>query len=540
MARTLSSQFLGAQHAVDIIPHTAILAFGKEYYFGMGIQSCSPHEFRISRGIHPIEIQLLGHTTQTREQFELWCHEQSRNGKFNALAYDFFHKNCNNFSEEAAKSGLGLSAGVPSYILELPSKFLSSPMGRMVRPWLEQMQIMNNNTGTSSTTNTTTSFGSTNSSSPYSTAAAAAQEVATPTNPWANIQSHTSSTVSNVGVGIKTDTWTKPPTPLLDKQTALLSSDAKIVTICVDRLKSALHDEENDESGCQLLLKLSDNSFAWTHRELHLVLVSLCNIIRQEGSQYTSYALMLLRLGMLKHESNGMQCYDDYKSLMLVLSQTIQLMAKLVHDENDTSAANRAMAWCVLSNAIGSSAPHNWHVAAFTLGDSEEDDFGGSGDHDRSACGFSFNQILDRALNDCDSSKDSSSNTSQSSLRQSAVAFLYNSSRYLTIDGDVGTSKFEGGDDVDEAIELSESMVSILLGCVEHLQTENDATTMLRLYMTVGQMLISRSYGKTATNLLCDLGMMNEEDIRRGKERGGTVVEGLANEVAALLRGNSL
>ena len=110
----------------------------------------------------------------------------------------------------------------------------------------------------------------------------------------------------------------------------------------------------------------------------------------------------------------------------------------------------------------------------------------------------------------------------------------------MTIDGDVGTSKFEGGDDVDEAIELSESMVSILLGCVEHLQTENDATTMLRLYMTVGQMLISRSYGKTATNLLCDLGMMNEEDIRRGKERGGTVVEGLANEVAALLRGNSL
>ena len=60
MARTLSSQFLGAQHAVDIIPHTALVVFGKEYYFGMGIQSCSPHEFRNSRGIHPIEIQLLG------------------------------------------------------------------------------------------------------------------------------------------------------------------------------------------------------------------------------------------------------------------------------------------------------------------------------------------------------------------------------------------------------------------------------------------------------------------------------------------------
>ena len=50
MARNLSAQFLGEQHAVEIIPHTAIIAFGKEYYFGQGIEWCSPLEFRASRG----------------------------------------------------------------------------------------------------------------------------------------------------------------------------------------------------------------------------------------------------------------------------------------------------------------------------------------------------------------------------------------------------------------------------------------------------------------------------------------------------------
>lgn len=50
MARSLSAQLLGPQHAVEIIPHTALLAFGKEYFFGQGITWCAPHEFRMTRG----------------------------------------------------------------------------------------------------------------------------------------------------------------------------------------------------------------------------------------------------------------------------------------------------------------------------------------------------------------------------------------------------------------------------------------------------------------------------------------------------------
>ena len=54
MARQLSAQFLGPQYAIDIIPHTALVVFGREYYFGGGIQHEDPTVFRRSMGIHPV------------------------------------------------------------------------------------------------------------------------------------------------------------------------------------------------------------------------------------------------------------------------------------------------------------------------------------------------------------------------------------------------------------------------------------------------------------------------------------------------------
>ena len=433
--------------------------------------------------------------------------------------------------------------GVPSYILDLLSKFLNSPMGRMVRPWLEQMQIMNNSAGVTTTFESMTSSSS-DSSYPSTSSL---KEVASSTNPWANIQANTpllssDKTSINIGINVKTDTCAKSLTPLLDKQKALLSSDSKIVNICVDQLKTTLHEEDKEEEEtCQLLLKLSDITYTWTYKELKVVHSFLCNIIRHEGSQCMSYALMLLRLVMLKCPMARMQAYDgskdDNTTMKLdILSETNQLMAKLVHDEEGMSAANRAMAWCVLSNAIGSSTPSKLHAAAFAFGDVERnDDIGDSRRCDDKICEYSFNQVLDRALNDCNSLKE---HPSSSSVRQSAAAFLYNSSQYLTFNCVMGPNNVDGDKNENGGLELSESMVSILLGCIEHLQTESNAITSQRLYMTVGQILISRSYGKMASNLIHDLGLMDEEEIQRGKEIGDKVVEGLADEMASILRRN--
>ena len=77
--------------------------------------------------VHPIEIQSLGHTTCTEQEFEAWCRAQSTRGGFSPTDYDLLTRNCNNFSEVAAKQGLRLQRGVPQWILELPQKFMSSP-----------------------------------------------------------------------------------------------------------------------------------------------------------------------------------------------------------------------------------------------------------------------------------------------------------------------------------------------------------------------------------------------------------------------------
>ena len=486
MAKNLSASFLGPQHAVDIIPHTAILAFGKEYFFGQGIEWCNPHEFRATRGIQPIEIQPLGHTTFTQQQFEDWCRAQAANGNFGTLSYDLFHKNCNNFSEEAARQGLRLQSGVPQYILELPQKVLASPMGMMMRPMLEQMQITNNApTNTSNGASMGGTFGSTQSPAPAATPVPAA-------NPWASIPAATSTTAPHPPASKETN---KPVgTPLLDKQTALLSTDTGVVKTCVNRLKP-------DEDIACLLSKLGDAKASWSQEDID-ALTTYLRLVIESDTTNASFALMLLRLLVLKQplDADTSACKEDR-------SQSTQLVAKLLIEEKLSSMAACSMAWCVLSNAIGSTQPPDWNVSV-------END------------GYNFNQVVDRALSDSDPSKDGASSPSHVSLRQSAAAFLYNSSRYLTNNNGESVS---GGATADP----SEGMMSILLGCLEHLSEETDVTVMQRLYMAVGQLLKSSQFGETAVSLVKDLELV-DYSIASGK--GCKEVEGLAREVAGLLK----
>ena len=51
MARSLSSQFLGPNHSIDIIPHSGVLVFNREYFFGGGIQVELQMELRASYGM---------------------------------------------------------------------------------------------------------------------------------------------------------------------------------------------------------------------------------------------------------------------------------------------------------------------------------------------------------------------------------------------------------------------------------------------------------------------------------------------------------
>ena len=423
---------------MEIIPHTAIIAWGKEYFFGQGIElNCTPHEFRASRGIQPIEIQTLGHTTCTQHEFENWCRSM-HTGEFSPTSYDLITRNCNNFSDAAAKS-LRLPKAVPQWILDLPQKFMSSPLGMMMRPMLEQMQM---------TTVAPTNIGNNGSmrgivpqQQPAPTPTAAA-------NPWANIPSTTTATPT-------TQPTKSKGTPLLDKQTALLSTDVGVVKICIDKLKP-------DEEQTKLLSKLADTNAQWTGTEICSVHKYLQSVIT--NNQLTSYALMLLRLVVLKGGDAA--------------TESTKLVASLIIDGKLKSSAI-PMAWCALSNVMGSNNPPKLDLAP----------------------------IIDQALSDCDCSKDKA-------LRQSSAAFLYNVSFCLT--------KEASGDG-----ELSESDMSILLGALENLQEETDVETAKRLYMATGQILKSNA---SAVSLVNELGLM-DGDVARGKMKE---VENLASEVASL------
>lgn len=495
MARSLSGQFLGQEHAVDMIPHTAILVHGKEWFYGQGIEWCSPHEFRASRGIHPIEIQPLGHTTCTEQQFEDWCRAQAVNGNFGNQSYDFFHNNCNNFSEQAARHGLRLQQSVPSWILELPQKFLSSPMGMIVRPMLEQMQMSN----VAPTNVSAGGGGSFGKSQPTFASSHATPTAAAAANPWANIPAATAvpttqpssppqSTSVDASISSKA-TNTSLATPLLDKQTALLSTDTGVVKICIDRLKPGK--ERSD-----ILSKLSDTKASWTQAEIDSSHQYLREVIENDNKN-TSFALMLLRLLVLGQPLVADTTKNNEQT------QSTQMVANLILEGKVTSLATRSMAWCVLSNAMGSTQLPGWVAST------------GTNSHD-------FIQAIERALGDCDPSTDGASSATHISLRQSVAAFLYNSSREMTINNDAN----------DSSTELSEGMMSILLGCLEHLNEETDVTTMQRLYMAVGQLLKSPKFGETAASLVKDLGLI-DDDIGNGKVKE---IESLAKEVASLLR----
>jgi hypothetical protein len=130
LARQLSVQFLGK--ALDGIWHTAVGVYGKEYYFGGGLQN---NPIGQSSYGNPVQVMLLGHTQIPQDIFEEYLQEIQP--RYTQETYSLMRHNCNNFSEEVSQFLLG--TGIPEYILRLPEEVLSSPMGVMLMPMIENL-----------------------------------------------------------------------------------------------------------------------------------------------------------------------------------------------------------------------------------------------------------------------------------------------------------------------------------------------------------------------------------------------------------------
>ncbi|KAL6953546.1 hypothetical protein U1Q18_033846 [Sarracenia purpurea var. burkii] len=131
LARQLSTTFLGT--AIEGIWHTGVVVYGNEYYFGGGIQhfpaGTTPY------GI-PIRVVDLGVTHVPKDLFEIYLQEIGP--RYSAETYSLLTHNCNNFSDEVAQFLVG--ATIPDYILNLPNEVMSSPMGALMLPMIQQLE----------------------------------------------------------------------------------------------------------------------------------------------------------------------------------------------------------------------------------------------------------------------------------------------------------------------------------------------------------------------------------------------------------------
>jgi hypothetical protein len=334
MARSLSGQFLGPDHALDIIPHTGIVVYGKEYFYGGGIQSVNPTSFRQNMGIFPIDIQVLGRTTVTQQEFEQWCHNCMQTKRWSMEAYDLMQRNCNNFSQEAAIEGLRLTNGVPEWILEVPRRFLASPMGQMVRPMLEQMQMTGGGGG---------------SAVPFADAAppVTAPSMDTNVNPWANIPTTSSASAAAASTQSRGSVKAELQTPLLDSfQRPLLSNDTKTASLCANKLIANTESESSKIALQEIGEKLSGGGKPCEELVEAASMAILAQL--QENSNIT-FALMLLRLVVL-HPPQKLVDTSSYNQCL----EWVQ--TQLSHNVALQTPAARSMAWCTLSNAYGTAA----------------------------------------------------------------------------------------------------------------------------------------------------------------------------------------
>ncbi|KAK4775061.1 hypothetical protein SAY86_009996 [Trapa natans] len=131
LARQLSMTFLGK--AIEGIWHTGVVVYGNEYFFGGGIQQAPVGATPYGT---PLRVVELGVTHVPQDVFEMYLEEISP--RYTAETYSLLTHNCNNFSNEVAQFLVGVS--IPDYILQLPNEVMSSPMGALILPMIQNLE----------------------------------------------------------------------------------------------------------------------------------------------------------------------------------------------------------------------------------------------------------------------------------------------------------------------------------------------------------------------------------------------------------------
>lgn len=135
----MMSQMLLGRH-IEGIWHTAIVVFGKEFFYGsQGIQSCEPGGTVLRQ---PNKVEIIGETFIPFQVFKEYIRGLAESS-FRGVNYNLLQHNCNTFSEVVCQ--FLCSCSIPKYILDLPQEILSTPFGQTLAPLISQ--ISGNQTG---------------------------------------------------------------------------------------------------------------------------------------------------------------------------------------------------------------------------------------------------------------------------------------------------------------------------------------------------------------------------------------------------------
>ncbi|KAF8558342.1 DUF862-domain-containing protein [Imleria badia] len=130
MARQLSLQLTGRQ--IDGVWHTSVVVFGKEIFYGQGINITQPGK---SHHGSPLRIVDIGETDIDEDTFDEYL--TAMRDHYTADKYHLLDFNCNSFTNDCL--GFLTGGSIPPYIKSLPSDFLSTPFGAALRPTIDAM-----------------------------------------------------------------------------------------------------------------------------------------------------------------------------------------------------------------------------------------------------------------------------------------------------------------------------------------------------------------------------------------------------------------
>ncbi|KAF8968944.1 PPPDE putative peptidase domain-containing protein [Flammula alnicola] len=125
MARQLSRQLTGRQ--IDGIWHTSVVVFGREIFYGQGINTTAPGRSHAN----------IGETALDEETFDEYLHEMKQHYTADKITDADTEFNCNSFTDDCV--GFLTGQSIPAFIKDLPTDFLSTPFGAALRPTIDAM-----------------------------------------------------------------------------------------------------------------------------------------------------------------------------------------------------------------------------------------------------------------------------------------------------------------------------------------------------------------------------------------------------------------